>query len=149
MIDLTGKARTARFQELIKRKEKVLAMMHPPTAFHGKIMEKAGAEALFVGTAGVVGAYSGMIDVGVASMSECVLVGGWIAQSVGVPVMLGVPDRTVWKTGAGLIESPGGSCPVSRPISVVLPAPVCPTMATIFPAGTSNDRPSRIGRSAS
>jgi 2-methylisocitrate lyase-like PEP mutase family enzyme len=87
-LDITGKAKTAKFQELIKRQDKILVMMHPPTAFHGKIMEKAGAEALFVGTAGVVGAYTGMIDVGVANMMECVQVGGWVARAVGIPVML-------------------------------------------------------------
>ena len=48
--------RTARLQELIHRRDKVLAVLHPPSAAHARIMEKAGCEALFVGTGGVVGA---------------------------------------------------------------------------------------------
>jgi 2-methylisocitrate lyase-like PEP mutase family enzyme len=51
-------------------------------------MEAAGAEAAFVGTAGVVGAYTGMEDVGVASSPECVTIGGWIARAVDFPVIL-------------------------------------------------------------
>jgi methylisocitrate lyase len=51
-------------------------------------MEAAGAEAGFVGTAGVVGAYTGMEDVGVASIPECVTIGGWIARAVDFPVIL-------------------------------------------------------------
>ena len=42
----------------------------------------AGCEALFVGTSGVVGGYTGMADVGTATMTECVQVAGWIASSV-------------------------------------------------------------------
>ena len=48
-------------------------------------MQEAGAEAGFVGTAGVVGAYTGMEDVGVASIPECVTIGGWIARAVRLP----------------------------------------------------------------
>ena len=55
-----GGARTARLQELIHRRDKVLAVLHPPTAAHARIMEQAGCEALFVGTGGVVGAYTGL-----------------------------------------------------------------------------------------
>jgi 2-methylisocitrate lyase-like PEP mutase family enzyme len=51
-------------------------------------MEKAGCEAGFVGTGGVVGTYTGMADVGTMSMPECVQVAGWIAQAVNFPVMM-------------------------------------------------------------
>jgi 2-methylisocitrate lyase-like PEP mutase family enzyme len=80
--------KTARLQQLIHRKDKVLAVLHPPTAAHARIMEKAGCEAAFVGTGGVVGAYTGMADVGTMTMMECVQVGGWIAQAVDFPVMI-------------------------------------------------------------
>jgi 2,3-dimethylmalate lyase len=80
--------KTARLQQLINRKDKVLAVLHPPTAAHARIMEKAGCEAGFVGTGGVVGAYTGMADVGTLTMTECVQVGGWIAQAVNFPVMI-------------------------------------------------------------
>src|SRR3954464_3168949 len=82
------RSRTARLQELIHRSGKVLAVLHPPSAAHARIMEKAGCEALFVGTGGVVGAYTGLADVGTATMSECVTIAGWIADSVSIPVMI-------------------------------------------------------------
>jgi 2-methylisocitrate lyase-like PEP mutase family enzyme len=78
----------ARLQQLIHRRDKVLAVLHPPTAAHARIMERAGCEALFVGTGGVVGAYTGLADVGTATMSECVEIAGWIADSVRVPVIM-------------------------------------------------------------
>lgn len=80
--------RSARLQELIHRKDKVLVMLHPPTAAHARIMEKAGCEAGFVGTGGVVGAYTGLADVGAISMTECVQIAGWIAQAVSFPVVM-------------------------------------------------------------
>jgi 2-methylisocitrate lyase-like PEP mutase family enzyme len=83
-----SRSRTARLQELIHRHDKVLAVLHPPTAAHARIMEKAGCEALFVGTGGVVGAYTGLADVGTATMTECVMIGGWIADSVSIPVII-------------------------------------------------------------
>lgn len=80
--------KTERLQALIHRKDKVLAVLHPPTAAHGRIMEKAGCEAGFVGTGGVVGAYTGLADVGTMTMTECVQVAGWIAQAVSFPVIM-------------------------------------------------------------
>src|SRR5918993_6012178 len=80
--------KSARLKQLIHRKDKVLAVLHPPTAAHARIMEKAGCEAGFVGTGGVVGTYTGMADVGTMSMPECVQVSGWIAQAVDFPVMM-------------------------------------------------------------
>jgi 2,3-dimethylmalate lyase len=81
-------SRTAQLQQLIHRQGKVLAVLHPPTAAHARIMQQAGCEALFVGTGGVVGAYTGLADVGTATMSECVEIAGWIADSVRVPVIM-------------------------------------------------------------
>jgi 2-methylisocitrate lyase-like PEP mutase family enzyme len=78
----------ARLRRLLARTDKVLAMMHPPTAAHARIMERAGCEAAFVGTSGVVGTYTGLADVGTATMMECVQIAGWIAQSVRFPVMM-------------------------------------------------------------
>ena len=77
-----------RLRELMNRKDKVLAVLHPPTAAHGRIMEHAGCEAGFVGTGGVVGSYTGLADVGTLTMMECVQVAGWIAQAVNFPVMM-------------------------------------------------------------
>ena len=80
--------KTRRLMDLIHRKDKVLAVLHPPTAAHARIMEKAGCEAGFVGTGGVVGTYTGMADVGTMTMTECIQVGEWIAQAVDFPVMI-------------------------------------------------------------
>jgi 2,3-dimethylmalate lyase len=83
-----ARSRSARLKELIHRRDKVLAVLHPPSAAHARIMEQAGCEALFVGTGGVVGAYTGLADVGTATMTECVTIAGWIADSVSIPVMI-------------------------------------------------------------
>jgi len=85
---MTDESRTARLQQLIHRQDKVLAVLHPPTAAHARIMERAGCEALFVGTGGVVGAYTGLADVGTATLSECIEIAGWIADSVKIPVIM-------------------------------------------------------------
>src|SRR4029453_3279563 len=42
---------TTRLQQLIHRTDRVLAVMHAPTAAHPRLMELAGAEVAFVGTA--------------------------------------------------------------------------------------------------
>jgi 2,3-dimethylmalate lyase len=85
---MTSNEKSTRLKQLIHRKDKVLAVLHPPTAAHGRIMEKAGCEAGFVGTGGVVGTYTGMADVGTMTMMECVQVAGWIANAVRFPVMI-------------------------------------------------------------
>lgn len=79
---------TTRLQRLIRRKDRVLVVLHPPTATHARIMEQAGCEAGFVGTSGVVGSYTGLADVGTATMTECVQIASWIAQSVNFPIIL-------------------------------------------------------------
>lgn len=77
-----------RLRDLMARQDKVLAVLHPPSAAHARVMEAAGCEAGFVGTGSVVGAYTGMEDVGTLNMVECVQIGGWIANSVSFPVIL-------------------------------------------------------------
>jgi len=81
-------SRGARLKQLIHRQGKVLAVLHPPSATHARIMEQAGCEAGFVGTSGVVGSYTGLSDVGTATMTECVQIAGWIAQSVEFPIIM-------------------------------------------------------------
>lgn len=80
--------KSARLRELIHRKDRVLAVLHPPTATHARIMEQAGCECGFVGTSGVVGSYTGLSDVGTATMTECVQIAGWIAQSANFPIIM-------------------------------------------------------------
>jgi len=79
---------TTRLKALIRRKGCVLSVLHPPTAALARIMERAGCEVGFVGTGGVVGAYTGLADVGTATMTECVQIARWIAESVSFPVMM-------------------------------------------------------------
>lgn len=83
-----SKSKSALLQQLIHRKDKVLAVLHPPSAALARVMEQAGCEAGFVGTGGVVGAYTGHADVGTVTMMECVQIAGWIAQSVKYPVIM-------------------------------------------------------------
>jgi 2-methylisocitrate lyase-like PEP mutase family enzyme len=88
-LPLSSVARpTTRLRQLINRTDRVLAVLHPPSATLARIMEKAGCEVGFVGTGGVVGAYTGLADVGTLTMLECVQIAGWIAQSVKFPVIM-------------------------------------------------------------
>ena len=80
--------KSKKLRELLARKNKVLSVLHAPTAALARVMEKAGCEAAFVGTSAVVGGYTGLADVGTATMTECVQIGKWIAQSVRFPVIL-------------------------------------------------------------
>ena len=79
---------TVRLQGLIHRQDQVTMVLHPPSASLARVMEAAGAEAGFDGTSGVVGSYTGMEDVGTATLNECVQIAVWIARSVGFPVIL-------------------------------------------------------------
>jgi 2-methylisocitrate lyase-like PEP mutase family enzyme len=81
-------AQTERLQQLIHRQDKVLPVLHTPTAALARVMQAQGCEVGFVGTGGVVGGYTGMADVGTAGLSECVQIAGWIAGSVDFPVMM-------------------------------------------------------------
>jgi 2-methylisocitrate lyase-like PEP mutase family enzyme len=81
-------SKSKRLRELLARKDRVLAVLHPPTAALARVMESGGCEAGFVGTSAVVGGITGLADVGTASMTECVQIGRWIAQAVEFPVIL-------------------------------------------------------------
>jgi 2-methylisocitrate lyase-like PEP mutase family enzyme len=88
VADEAGSRSTTRLRQLLRRTDRVLAVMHPPNAACARIMEQAGCEVGFVGTGGVVGAYTGLADVGAVTMLECVTVAGWIAQSVKFPIIM-------------------------------------------------------------
>jgi 2-methylisocitrate lyase-like PEP mutase family enzyme len=79
---------TTRLRQLLRRKNKVLAVLGAPNAFHAKIMEANGVEACFVGTSITGGNYTGLPDLGILSMTECVEIAKWIARSVKIPVIL-------------------------------------------------------------
>jgi 2-methylisocitrate lyase-like PEP mutase family enzyme len=73
---------TTKLRQLLRRKNKVLAVLGAPNAFHAKIMEANGVEACFVGTSITGGNYTGLPDLGILSMTECVEIAKWIARSV-------------------------------------------------------------------
>ena len=77
-----------KLKKLLQRPGKVLAVLGAPNAFHAKIMEANGVEACFVGTSITGGNYTGLPDLGVLSMTECVGFAKWIARSVKIPVIL-------------------------------------------------------------
>jgi 2-methylisocitrate lyase-like PEP mutase family enzyme len=79
---------TTKLRQLLRRKNKVLAVLGAPNAFHAKIMEANGVEACFVGTSITGGNYTGLPDLGILSMTECVETAKWIARSVKIPVIL-------------------------------------------------------------
>jgi 2-methylisocitrate lyase-like PEP mutase family enzyme len=51
-------------------------------------MEAHGVEVCFVGTSITGGNYTGLPDLGILSMTECVEIAKWIARSVKIPVIL-------------------------------------------------------------
>ena len=77
-----------KLRRLLRRPGKVLAVLGAPNAFHAKIMEANGVEACFVGTSITGGNYTGLPDLGVLSLTECVGFAKWIARSVNIPVIL-------------------------------------------------------------
>ncbi len=78
----------AKLRVLLHRDDKPLVVMPPPSAALARVMEAIGAEVGFVGTSGVVGSYTGMADVGTATLDECVKIAGWIAASVSFPIIM-------------------------------------------------------------
>jgi 2,3-dimethylmalate lyase len=77
-----------KLRQLLRRKNKVLVVLGAPNAFHAKIMEANGVETCFVGTSITGGNYTGLPDLGILSMTECVEIAKWIARSVTIPVIL-------------------------------------------------------------
>lgn len=77
-----------KLRKSLQRRGKVLAVLGAPNAFHAKIMEANGVEACFVGTSITGGNYTGLPDLGILSMTECVGFAKWIARSVRIPVIL-------------------------------------------------------------
>ncbi|HUZ77327.1 MAG TPA: isocitrate lyase/PEP mutase family protein [Chloroflexota bacterium] len=78
----------AKLRRLLARRDRVLAVLGTPNAFHAKIMEAAGCEAAFVGTSITGGNYTALPDTGVLSATECVQFGGYIARAASFPVIL-------------------------------------------------------------
>jgi 2-methylisocitrate lyase-like PEP mutase family enzyme len=77
-----------RLRSLLARKDKVLAVLGVHSARVGQLMDRTGCEAGFVGTNITYGNYTGLPDTGVASATECLMIGGYIARAVSFHVLL-------------------------------------------------------------
>src|SRR5258707_13573365 len=123
-VAFNSNPKAQRLRALLARKDRVLSVLHPPSAALARIMEGAGCEAGFVGTSAVVGGYTGLADVGTATMGECVQIGKWIAGAVEFPVILDGDTAhggtmAVRPLGRGCIEAGlAGMCLVGHPVGV-------------------------------
>ena len=86
---------TTRLTQRMQRTDRVLAILHAPSASRARMMEAAGTEAAFVGASGGVGAYTGRADGGGATMTACVIIAGGTARGAQVPVMMDDDTATV------------------------------------------------------
>lgn len=86
--NLTGETPGAKLRALLAREGEVPSVLSTVSALQAKVMELCGVECGFVGTALTVGNYTGFPDSGVASSTECLTIGGYIARSVLFPVIL-------------------------------------------------------------
>jgi methylisocitrate lyase len=77
-----------KLRDLFARKDTVLSVFGVPNALHAMVMEAAGVECGFVGGAGTAGNYTGFSNTSIATMTELVQIGGYIARSVSFPVIL-------------------------------------------------------------
>lgn len=92
---------TARLQQLIHRTDRVLTVMNTPSARLARVMEAAGAEMGFIGSNGEVSAYTGLAGEGVNTLTEAVLVAGWVARAVTMPIVV---DADAGHGGVGPIR---------------------------------------------
>src|SRR5258705_7280303 len=81
-------SKSARLQDLIHRRDRVLAILHPPTAAHARIMESAACEALFVGTGGGGGASTRPAEIGTPAMTQCVTIARRSPPNVSTPAII-------------------------------------------------------------
>ncbi len=68
--------------------DEVLAVLGMSNARTGQMMQRYGVKAAFVGTSITFGNYTGLPDLGLASSTECTMIGGWNARAVDFPVIL-------------------------------------------------------------
>jgi len=81
-------SRTRKLRLAVERTDRVLTVLSSYNAFTAKLLELTGIEVVNVGTSNVGGAYTGLPDVGVVSMTEMVNIAGYIARGVSIPVIL-------------------------------------------------------------
>jgi methylisocitrate lyase len=83
---MTKKSRAARLRELIAQG----AVMLPgvPNAALARQVERAGFEAVYVSGAGMANATAGVPDIGLLSMTEVVMLAGYVADAVTIPAIV-------------------------------------------------------------
>ena len=77
-----------KLRDLFASKNTVLSMCQAPNALHARIMESAGIKAFFVGGGKAAGNYTGYPNTSVATMTELVMIGGYVARAINAPVLL-------------------------------------------------------------
>src|SRR5256712_11288685 len=125
---------TTRLRQLLRRKNKVLAVLGAPNAFHAKIMEANGIEACFVGTSITGGNYTGLPDLGILSMTQRVGIAKWIARSVKIPVIL---DGDTGHGGIMAVRPLGQECIAAGLAGLRLQGPPVEQKNTNHSGGTS------------
>src|SRR5437764_9327222 len=79
---------STKLRQLLRRKNKVLAVLGAPNAFHPSIVEATVLETCCVGPSIAGGNRTGLPDRAILSMTECGAIAKWIARSVKIPVIL-------------------------------------------------------------
>ena len=82
-----------RLREPIGRKDRAPAGLHTPNVALARVMGLTGCEAGFVGTSGVIGAYTGLADVGAATMTGCVRIAFVIGSPLNSAASCGVKNQ--------------------------------------------------------
>ena len=82
------KTRTARLRELIAND--CVAMPGAPNASIARQIERAGFDAVYVSGAGLANCTAGLPDIGLLTLSEVVLLAGFIAKAVTIPAIVDV-----------------------------------------------------------
>lgn len=77
-----------RLRELLAAPDEPLVVYGVTSARVGEILDRLGARAGFVGTGITLGSFTGLPDRGVATATECVQVGRYLADAVTMPLLL-------------------------------------------------------------
>src|SRR5947207_14701193 len=83
---MTKKGKAARLHELIA--EGCVMLPGVPNAATARLVERAGFDAVYISGAGMANMTAGVPDIGLLSMSEVVMLAGYIANAVKIPAIV-------------------------------------------------------------
>jgi methylisocitrate lyase len=83
---MTKNSKAARLRELIAQRAVILPGV--PNAAMARQAERAGFEAVYVSGAGMANATAGVPDIGLLSMTEVVMLAGYVANAVTIPAIV-------------------------------------------------------------